>query len=120
MTGTCKYCGQVRETFVPEEIEETQENLDRLATEQCDCEKAEKEREKRQTAEKGKSTLKKILSRWPEAAEEAEVLVNMISSGTLEAVTLKVSMGTTVKVSINSKGNIVVNKTTTIQERHKL
>lgn len=59
MTGTCKFCGQVRETFVPEEIEETQENLDRLATEQCDCEKAEKEREKRQAAEKGKSTLKK-------------------------------------------------------------
>lgn len=59
MTGTCKYCGQVRETFVPEEIEETQENLDRLATEQCDCEKAEKAREKRQAAEKGKSTLKK-------------------------------------------------------------
>lgn len=120
MTGTCKYCGQVRETFVPEEIEETQENLDRLATEQCDCEKAEKAREKRQAAEKSKTTLKKMLSRWPEAAEEAEVLVNLISSGALEAVTLKVPMSTTVKVSVNGKGNIVVNKITTVQERHEL
>lgn len=59
MTGTCKYCGQVHETFVPEEIEETQENLDRLATEQCDCEKAEKAREKRQAVEKSKTTLEK-------------------------------------------------------------
>ena len=90
MTGTCKYCGQVHETFVPEEIEETQENLDRLATEQCDCEKAEKAREKRQAVEKSKTTLEKMLSKWPEAAEEAKTLVNLVSKGALEMVTLKV------------------------------
>lgn len=120
MTGTCKYCGQVRETFVPEEIEKTQENLDRLATEQCDCEKAGKERAKRQAAERSKDTLGKMLSRWPEAAEEAKTLVDLVSKGELEAVTLKVPASTTVKISENSKGNIVVNKTTTIQERHEL
>lgn len=120
MTGTCKYCGQVRETFVPEEIEETQENLDRLATEQCDCEKAEKAREKRQAVEKSKTTLEKMLSKWPEAAEEAKTLVNLVSKGTLEMVTLKVTARTTVKISENREGNIVVNKIVKIQERHEL
>ena len=42
MTGTCKYCGQVRMVRYAEG--KTQEDLDRIATSECDCDGAQRER----------------------------------------------------------------------------
>lgn len=36
-TGTCRYCGQIRIVKVPGEIDFTQEELDKIASQECTC-----------------------------------------------------------------------------------
>lgn len=37
-TGVCKFCGQIRTVNVSEDKDYTQEQLDRIAESECDCE----------------------------------------------------------------------------------
>ena len=37
-TGVCKFCGQIRTVNVSEDKDYTQEDLDRIAENECDCE----------------------------------------------------------------------------------
>ena len=43
MTGTCKYCKQYKVVQVPKGKEYTQEEVNNIATAECDCEGAEEE-----------------------------------------------------------------------------
>ncbi len=72
MTGTCKYCGQVRMVRYAEG--KTQEDLDRIATSECDCDGAQRERNALYEESKARTAIGKVIigkviqPRFPQAA----------------------------------------------------
>ena len=108
--GECIYCGQVRQFEVEDGISLSQEEKNRKATEQCDCDEAKNAHAQEQiftTTQKNinalfhddRPALEKLL------LEAADYLYN----GNLDKITL--TSGTTKgQVSINSKGSIKVER----------
>lgn len=108
--GECIYCGQVRQFEVEDGISLSQEEKNRKATEQCDCEEAKNAHAQEQVLT---TTQKNITALFHEDRPEMEKLLldatDYIYNGTLDKITL--ICGTTKgQVSINSKGSIKVER----------
>ena len=109
-TGECIYCGQVQQFEEEDGISLSQEEKNRKATEQCDCDKAKNA----QAQEKILTTTQKNISSLfhadkPEMEKLLLVATNYIYNGILDKITL--TSGTTKgQVSINSKGSIKVER----------
>ncbi len=59
-TGWCKYCGQAKTVQVDDQKEYTQEELDRIADSECDCDLAKKAQEKDNRIRRAKDSINKI------------------------------------------------------------
>lgn len=108
--GECIYCGQVNQFEVEDNATLSKEEMDRKATEVCDCDRAKNA----QAQEKILTTTQKnITSLFHADKPEMEKLLleatDYIYDGTLDKITL--TSGTTKgQVSINSKGSIKVER----------
>ena len=108
--GECIYCGQVRQFEVEDGISLSQEEKNRKATEQCDCDDAKNAHAQERVLT---TTQKNIIALFHEDRPEMEKLLleatDYIYNGTLDKITL--TSGTTKgQVSINSKGSIKVER----------
>ena len=115
-TGCCHYCGSVR--FVNATEEKTQEQLDLLATKECDCEKAKFERNKETQRERAITNIKLLISaeKCPKVTEGLSAVVPFIQDFVFTEVTVKLDDVSKVKMSMNDKGSIVISKTDTIKD----
>ena len=109
-TGECIYCGQVQQFEEEDGISLSQEEKNRKATEQCDCDKAKNA----QAQEKILTTTQKNISSLfhadkPEMEKLLLEATDYIYNGILDKITL--TSGTTKgQVSINSMGSINVER----------
>lgn len=108
--GTCKYCGNPR--FVMKApTDATQSEIDAIATDECDCEKAEFERTVRELRGKASSSIAKIVQKTSrEAAAVLEMAAESVARGTITKVTIVIDgMNTVVMYKKNER--IIVQKT---------
>lgn len=116
--GTCKYCGQVR--TVPFHDNLTDEDMDRIATEECDCPKAEYEKKVRYEVAKAQNAIEKIiLPRYQKTAEMLTLAADSMARDEIAAVQITEGDGAKVTAKTTSKGiaiKIVDTITTTVED----
>ena len=114
-TGTCHYCGSVRLVNVTEEKE--QQELDLLATKECDCEKARFERNKEDQRDIAFANIELLLGdKCPKAIEGLKTVVPFIQEFVFTEVTVKLNDVSKVQMKMNDRGSIIITKTDTIKD----
>lgn len=117
-TGTCKYCGQMRQVPFSENL--TDEDMNRIATEECDCDKAMYERNVRHEVAKAQNAIEKIiLPRYQKTAEVLMFMADSLARGNANAIQITQGDGAKVTARATSKGiaiKIVDTITTTVED----
>lgn len=108
LTGSCIYCGQIRQIEGQEGMSEEERN--RKATELCDCKEAKTAQEKAE-----KNIHQMFGEDFPETEEILLAAVKYIESGDIDSITIDTGMRVKGKVSMTSKGNIKVERTKTLK-----
>lgn len=106
--GVCRYCGQVR--MVTLEASASQEDVDMLATKECDCPSAKIQRDRDQRYEKASRNIEKIFKDSQETAEILKMAAKKIVNDEIDSVAVKCGRMTG-KASATSKGTIKVSRT---------
>ncbi len=111
--GTCRFCGQRRLVRYAGGL--TQEELDKIATDECNCDGAIKERNIRYEASKARTAVEKvIMPRYPEAGVILKEAVDSTAHGLFHAVTIGLGDGAKATMTVNRKGAISVKLSETI------
>lgn len=111
--GTCRFCGQRRLVRYAGGL--TQEELDKIATDECNCDGAIKERNIRYEASKARTAVEKvIMPRYPEAGVILKEAVDPTAHGLFHAVTIGLGDGAKATMTVNRKGTISVKLSETI------
>ena len=111
--GTCRFCGQRRLVRYAGGL--TQEELDKIATDECNCDGAIKERNIRYEASKARTAVEKvIMPRYPEAGAVLKEAVDSTAHGLFHAVTIGLGDGAKATMTVNRKGAISVKLSETI------
>lgn len=106
--GYCKFCGQGARVDTDREL--MQEDLDMMATDKCQCEKAKHERYVKETMEKAQAAIEDLLEEEnAQIRGEMMALTEMIVTGKIMAAVLKSKSGAKVSVKMDSKMNIKFN-----------
>lgn len=114
LTGSCIYCGQIRQIEGQEGMSEEERN--RKATELCDCKEAKTAQEKAETRTKAEKNIHQMFGEdFPETEEILLAAVKYIESGEIDSITIDTGMRVKGKVSMTSKGNIKVERTKTLK-----
>lgn len=118
LVGTCRFCHQQR--FVEHaDPTLTQEDINEIATVECDCEDARRERELMNSVRAVSQNVNHSIGLTREVREAVIGLLKPIAMGLIQSATIKVDDLTTVKVSIKN-GRLSCAKTvkenTTIDE----
>lgn len=109
LNGACIYCGQIYQLETTGIC--TEEQLDRWATEKCDCGGAKAERRKMKTEETAKDNIEKLFrENYPEAADIMRGCVNPIIGNQIASITIDTGSGIKGKVSMTRKGMVKVEK----------
>ena len=111
--GTCRFCGQRRLVRYAGGL--TQEELDKIATDECNCDGAIKERNIRYEASKARTAVEKvIMPRYPEAGVILKEAVDSTAHGLFHAVTIGLGDGAKATMTVNRKCAISVKLSETI------
>lgn len=111
--GTCRFCGQRRLVRYAGGL--TQEELDKIATDECNCDGAIKERNIRYETSKARTAVEKvIMPRYPEAGETLKEAADSTAHGLFHAVTIGLGDGAKATMTVNRKGAISVKLSETI------
>lgn len=90
--GTCRFCGQRRLVRYAGGL--TQEELDKIATDECNCDGAIKERNIRYETSKARTAVEKvIMPRYPEAGAILKEAADSTAHGLFHAVTIGLGDG---------------------------
>jgi len=90
VTGTCRWCGQIR-TIMKAPENATQDELDRIASDECTCDGANKERKIREMISTAESSILKVVTkRAPGAAQILEAGVEQVARGYAKKVSVNV------------------------------
>lgn len=108
--GTCRYCGQVTQLHVDEGY--STEELNELATENCNCAMAVASVEKYHRIEEAKSNIEEIVEKSPEALKILNESILPVAAGLISKVVITAG-DEKVSLSTGASGNIVVEKTIT-------
>lgn len=101
LVGTCRFCHQQR--FVEHaDSSMTQADLDKVATVECDCEDAMRERELMNSVRAVSSNVNHSVGLPREVREAVIGLLKPIAMSLIQSATVKVDDMTTVKVSIKN------------------
>lgn len=113
MTGTCKFCGQVRMVRYAEG--KTQEDLDRIATSECSCEGAERERAAAHQESKAQNAIRKVIAqRFPDAAAVLTVAAGPAARGKIKSVVIGLGGGAKATLVLGKSGELGVKLSETI------
>lgn len=110
-TGMCKFCRQQRIIKVPESIED-QEELDKIATQECSCPEAREEQKKEMKKEAAGGYIENILDRNEEAKRVLKMAVEAVYNGRASRVTLSTGKHT-YAVEQDGKGDIHIKRSFT-------
>lgn len=111
--GTCHFCGQRRLVRYAGGL--TQEELDKIATDECNCDGAIKERNIRYETSKARTAVEKvIMPRYPEAGAILKEAADSTAHGLFHAVTIGLGDGAKATMTVNRKGAISVKLSETI------
>ena len=111
--GTCRFCGQRRLVRYAGGL--TQEELDKIATDECNCDGAIKERNIRYETSKARTAVEKvIMPRYPEAGVILKEAADSTAHGLFHAVTIGLGDGAKATMTVNRKGAISVKLSETI------
>lgn len=72
VTGFCKFCDQGRLVAVPDNKEFTQDELNQIATDECECLKAKEERERAEMLERAEYYIDNLV---PDSEEHVKPLL---------------------------------------------
>lgn len=107
--GACIYCGQIFNLQTSGQC--TDEQLNRWATEQCDCSGARIERKAAESEEKAKDNIEKLFrENSPEAADLMKLAVRPVREQKIASITVDTGFGAKGSVKLSSKGAIKVEK----------
>lgn len=117
-TGSCKFCGQVATRKALEEW--SQEEIDELATETCECADARIYAHKKEQKERANARVDLLFGKGNEsvtvpdaAADLLHKAVYPVCEGFVQSVTVDIGNGVKGKINITSKGNVKVARTKT-------
>lgn len=114
--GCCIYCGQIKMVQVPDSF--TQEQIIEEVTNQCNCEEAKAHQFKQleeELKEQSKLTAQGMIielfkEQFPEVAELLQKAIIPLAEFRFDKLTIKIDDTTTAHISINSKGEIKVER----------
>lgn len=111
LAGACKYCGQIVPTRGT-----TQEEADRIATEECTCSMASAMQKRVRSIQLAKEIIDELFPRLEderntELAISLKNIVDEIAAGRYRAITIQVSGKVSVSLSMTGKGTIKVART---------
>lgn len=114
LTGSCIYCGQIRQIEGQEGMLEEERN--RKATELCDCKEAKAAQEKAEARTKAEKNIHYMFGEdFPETEELLMAAVEHIENGKIDSITINTGVRVKGKVSKTAKGNIKVERTKTLK-----
>lgn len=103
--GTCAFCGQTRIIETVGDVELTQAELDKMATERCLCAPAQEEKRKKARKAKIHEFInKKFLS--TKLAGEMLTIIDTVEDGTFEEVSLKLYKDKNVRIWKDSNNDL--------------
>lgn len=107
MTGTCKYCGQVRIVRYAEG--KTQEDLDRITTSECDCDGAQRERNALYEESKARTAIGKVIQpRFPQAAAIMTEAAPFAARGMIAGLRITLQNGAKAILKVSKSGAVDV------------
>lgn len=110
--GCCIYCGQTKMLKVGENVSE--ENLNELATEECDCYEAEEARKQAEAPAEAEDNIEKLFGEdLPETADILRSAVPAIVKGTLSKISVDTGKRVKAQVVRTSKGAVKVERSET-------
>lgn len=123
LSGTCKYCGQVRVVKAREGT--SQEDLDKIATDECVCPMACKAFEEKTAYTMAADYLKSICDQGREACEKSRDMIEMwnkreallvyiaglITNGDVKGANIKLDFENSISFSMTSSGKLKIKST---------
>lgn len=110
--GACIFCGQ---TYMLANVGLSTEQLNEAATERCTCEEAKNWQVQRNRAKKVRKKTERIFAN-DKCLNFMLMSANMILSGELDKVTVKMNDGTVETIALTKKGSIKIQRSKTIQD----
>ena len=112
-TGTCKHCGQPRIIQTIGDI--TQEQADEIATSECDCDGAKKERERERMIEQAEEWIDGRFENKPYVKPVFFCAVKSVVSHEIKEASIKEGEWTH-KIALNSDGYVVIKSSKNVNE----
>lgn len=116
--GYCRFCGNSRMVKIEDGTDPDQEELNRLAAEQCKCPESVRWREQEAQREEMIGNIMQIMSeKWPAAADLLMGAISPLQKGLIEKITVKIDsiytatmqrQGMNIKLRIVDKRNTEV------------
>ena len=104
VTGYCEYCRQPRIVQVKEDTL-TQEDYNKIATWECDCDIATEKREREIEERQVKENIKKIIEPVNNAVADAMIeCIGILESRSAKKVTINTDYGVTYRMAKTAKG----------------
>lgn len=110
--GACIFCGQ---TYMFANVGLSAEQLNEAATEKCTCEEAKNWQTQRKRAEKVRKKTERIFAN-DKCMDFMMTSADMVLSGELDKVTVKMDDGTVGTIAWTKKGSIKIQRSKTIQD----
>lgn len=110
--GACIFCGQ---TYMFANVGLSTEQLNEAATERCTCEEAKNWQTKRNRAEKVHKKTERIFAN-DKCLNFMMMSADMVLSGELDKVTVKMDDGTVGTIAWTKKGSIKIQRSKTTQD----
>ena len=101
-TGTCRFCGQMRVVWAKDPGEYSQEDLDRIASFECNCPGAEREAKRDALIQDGKEAIRLTLEDKHRGHAAAVMLAGLeaLTSGRLKKISVQIDSETTASMYI--------------------
>ena len=101
-TGTCRFCGQMRVVWTNDPDEYSQDDLDRIASFECNCPGAEREAKRDALIQDGKEAIRLTLEDRHRGHAAAVMLAGLeaLTSGRLKKISVQIAPGTTASMYI--------------------
>ena len=115
--GKCRYCGNARIVDTNEEL--NQEELDALASDQCDCKGAEHARKKRADRETAEAYIDDLVDK-EDVAAELKNFIPLLQGFKIDAVVIKVNEKTKITLATKSSGALKVARVDTLNTEYEL
>lgn len=108
--GQCIYCGQTRMVEIGDEIP-TKEEVNKRATEQCECEAARHAQERSKVQLEAEDNVERLFRKeFPVTANMLKAAVIPIMCGEIDKISIDTGRKVKGQITITSKGNIKVER----------